>query len=329
MGLMQASPVPESYAGPLAWWEPGESKAVIIDRDMAEDEVLVMAGLDWTVSKRQLIYPTADAKGTMPNPDFRAIARDSDDQYLGTATPTYQLFQNHEGVTFVSKVLDQAGGALKVHTAGSLYDGRIAWILAKFDEDLHVKGDGSPIESYFLALWGHDGRHALQALNTNIRVWCGNTAAAAIGSAQHKISIRHTKNMGDRIEEVRRALDINFKYRAAFEATMNKLALREMTVDEVKAYTAALYPANPNVEHPYATLRKRDALVDLYVTSPNLRDVPETAYRAYQATVEYLDHGVTYRDTKRGAAADNRAMSLIEGTADVAKARSLALLVKA
>jgi len=341
MGIkgMQGSPIPESYAGPGKesglWWDPKDANATILDRDMKGEEILTLAGIDWEVEKRPVAFPGPSGNPfgvEYPGygifaPDARAIVRKTDDRYYGIVTPTYELFQNHEGADFMARVLDEADG-LSAHTAGSLYGGKIVWILAKFDHDIHVKGDGSPIEGYMMGYWGHDGRHALNVLNTQIRVFCGNTASAAIAGARQKIAIRHTKNMGSRVEDARKALDINLQYREAFELTMNSLAAKPIRLSEFKDFTEALWPANPEVENPYATIHKRDALVDLYRTSENLVIIPETYYRAYQATVEFMDHRVEYRDTKKGAATDNRAFSIIEGPTAATKDRALALLLK-
>ena len=75
--------------------------------------------------------------------------------------------------------------------------------------------------------------------------------------------------------------------------------------------------------------QKRHLLVDVFRNSPNLQDLPFTAYRAYQATVEWVDHALPYRDSSRFAGADRRAAAIIEGGADELKSRAAALLSKA
>jgi hypothetical protein len=102
-----------------------------------------------------------------------------------------------------------------------------------------------------------------------------------------------------------------------------------MTIDDVRAYTIELFPTTPDVEKPYRTEARRDAIADLFAASENLVDMPQNAYRAFQATVEHLDHGTEFRDTRSGAAADRKALSMLEGDLDRTKSRAVSLLVKA
>jgi phage/plasmid-like protein (TIGR03299 family) len=329
MGLIAGlSPIPESYAGPRAWWPLDEAvHAVTLDRDMRGDEMLAAAHIAWEVEKRPVFFPTSVPLEAVKIPGFVAVVRGSDDACLGLVSPSYHLFQNRDLVKVTDAVLDEGGA--HYHTAGSLYGGQIVWTLAKFDKTIHVKGDGSPIEDYLLALTGHDGRHQLTFVNTNVRVWCGNTASAALRGASNRIGLRHTPGMGARIGEIRTALDLHFRYADTLESFLNDLAGRRMTLEEVCAYTEVLIPPPPDVERSLRTDQKRHLLVDVFRNSPNLHDLPFSAYRAYQATVEWADHAVPYRDSSRFAGADRRAAAIIEGGADDLKSRAAALLSKA
>jgi hypothetical protein len=102
-----------------------------------------------------------------------------------------------------------------------------------------------------------------------------------------------------------------------------------MTTPEVTNFTVKLLPANPDVEHAYRTEADRLAIVNLFQASPTLVGVAPTAYRAYQATTEWLDHVKVVKDTKTEKASDRRALSIIEGGAADLKATALKLLAKA
>lgn len=332
MGILEGSPVPETYAGPKAWWEvhPG---AVIVDHDMTADEALVKGGIDWTVSKRRLFPETLDAlAGDKPLTEWVAITRDTDDRFLGMVTPSYHLFQNHEMAAMMQQVLEQGGA--NINTCGSLYDGKLVWMLARFDHDFTVKGDGSPTHDYFLALTGHTGRHALTFVETPVRVWCGNTAAMAIDGATARINLRHTSGMGARVEDVKRALDLRVKYRDTYEAAMNHLATRPFSPQEMRSLAETLFPVNlsdkPDEKVAKARVEaaeaKRTGLTDLYATSATLEGVGFTAYRALQAVIEYVDHRVEYRSTKRASALDRGAEGLIDGAGFDLKSKAAALL---
>jgi phage/plasmid-like protein (TIGR03299 family) len=329
MGLLAGlSPIPESYAGPRAWWPLDAAvHAITLEGDLRGEEMLAAAHIDWSVEKRPVFFPTGVPLEAVRIPGFVAVVRQSDDACLGLVSPSYHVFQNREMVQVTDAVLDEGGA--HYHTAGSLYGGQLVWTLAKFDKTIHVKGDGSPIEDYLLALTGHDGRHQLTFVNTNLRVWCGNTASAALRGASNRIGLRHTPGMGARIGEIRSALDLHFRYADTLESFLNDLADRRMTLEEVRSFTEALIPQSPDVERSLRTEQKRHLLVDVFEHSPNLQDLPLTGYRAYQATVEWADHALPYGDSRRFAGADRRAAAIIEGGADELKSRAAALLSQA
>jgi phage/plasmid-like protein (TIGR03299 family) len=301
--------------------------AITLEGDLRGEEMLAAAHIDWQVQKRPVFFPTSAPLEAVKIPGFVAVVRQSDDACLGLVSPSYHVFQNADMVQVTDAVLDECGA--HYHTAGSLYGGQLVWTLAKFDKTIHVKGDGSPIEDYLLALTGHDGRHQLTFVNTNVRVWCGNTASAALRGASNRIGLRHTPGMGARIGEIRSALDLHFRYAETLESFLNDLADRRMTLQEVCSFTEVLIPQSPNVERSLRTEQKRHLLVDVFEHSPNLQDLPFTAYRAYQATVEWADHALPYGDSLRFLGADRRAAAIIEGGADELKSRAAALLSEA
>ena len=340
----------ETYAGPIPWWEgisPTMVSRTILNENLTGDEMLKAASLDWTVSKRPLYFgkdpnkviADADAAGLdngaveaalaetpFQVPNFVATVRDSDDAYLGMVTPTYHIVDN--------SILAELGDALKGegadwHTAGSLYGGRIVWLQAVLDRELMINGDPSKYAAYLLLTAGHDGNHPVTFANTPTRVVCANTMAMALGGAVAKINLRHTANVANRLDSVRKALGIANDYLDRFEVVANQMAAIPMSLMEIGLFTEKLIPSNPEVEHAYKTEAQRQEIIDLFTSSPTLDGVPQTAYRAFQAVAEWTDHFAMVRDTKSANAADRRAMSIIEGPAYAMKSAALKLLVPA
>ena len=320
----------ETYAGVGAqpWWvgsSPTVKDAKFLSGDSVDlDTLRVAAGLDWTVSK-QPTFVTGQWPGRVPGQI--AIQRDSDGAIFGTAKEGYHLFQNSEGFEFVQALLGEAEA--QGLTAGAIYGGARAWVMVKLDGTIWVRGDGSPLENYLLATWGHTGRHALILADTTIRVVCANTVTAAVEGATDKVVIRHTPGMADKVEEARKALDIHSKYVQVLAETLKDLATREMTIGEVTKFTEVLLPANPDAEKAYRTEAERESIVGLFAHSKTLVGVPNTAYRAYQAVAEYTDNVKVIRGTRNGSAEDRRADSILDGSAYKVKSRALDLLVKA
>ena len=322
----------ETYAGAGAvpWWLNTSTtmrSVVILDKNLTGDEMLKAASLDWSVSKRPLFYEKADEEvASIQVPNFVATVRDSDDAYLGMVTPTYQIVQN--------SVLAELGDALKgegadYHTAGSLFGGRIVWLQAVLDRAITINGDPSKYAAYLLITAGHDGNHPVQFANTPTRVVCANTCHMALDGAKAKISLRHTANIANRLDEVRKALGMANQYIDRFETVANQMAAVPMSLMEIGLFTEKLLPSNPEVEHAYRTEAQRQEIIDLFSNSPTLDGVAPSAYRAFQATCEWADHFAPVRDTKSANAADRRAISVLEGSAFALKGAALKLLVPA
>lgn len=322
----------ETYAGVGAepWWlgsSPTAQHAEMLPGNSVDLSTLrVAAGLDWTVSKQPAFVTGEHAQRIK---GWNAVQRDTDGAIYGLVKDTYRLLQNEEAFDFVQAVLDES--PCEGLTAGSLYGGAIGWVLVKLDADVYIHGDGSALEDYLLATWGHNGRYAFTLADTSVRVVCANTLTAGVKGAKAKTSIRHTAGMAARIEAVRKALDIQAKYRVELVARLNDLTTRPMTIEQVKAFTEVLLPVREGIEpdRAYRTIAERQAIVSLYERSDSLSDLDETAYRVYQAVTQYLDHEKAYRTTKTGQGFDRRASAIIDGSAYSLKTASLALLAKA
>jgi phage/plasmid-like protein (TIGR03299 family) len=320
----------ETYAGEWTpWWE-GTSQTAKSMRVLAGpadiDTMMSEASLIWDVTK-QPAFVTGEHAGRIPG--WNAVQRATDGAIYGLVKDSYSLFQNAEGAEFMKVLMVEAGGEIEAASAGSLYGGALVWVLARVDKEIFVKGDGSPYADFILGMWGHDGRHSFILCDTLTRVVCWNTASTAVAGSKHKISIRHTKNMAERVEDARRALDIKAKYTERLVTVLTDLTKRPMTADAVRDFTIALLPSNPDVDHAYKTEAERSSILALYENSATLVGVKPTAYRAYQAVTEYLDHVKDIRDTKKVSGIDRRAVGMIEGPAYDVKARALALLAKA
>jgi phage/plasmid-like protein (TIGR03299 family) len=295
----------------------------VLTGPVSGEEMLTAAGLDWTVSKQPIFVTGTNARRI---PGWNALQRDTDGSVYGLVKDGYRIFQNIEGFDFLEALLSESHP--ESLSAGSLFGGALCWALLKVGA-FNVRGDDSPYNDYLLGLWGHDGRHGFTIASTDVRVVCWNTASAAMGGAKDKITIRHTANMGERVDQARKALDIHDKYVEQLQSILNGLTTRPMSINDVRAYTLELMPDNPKAETPYRAAEERDSIVSLFANSQSLTGVPNTAYRAYQATTEFADHVRTVRTTKTATGDDRRAASIIEGRAASLKSAAIRLLVKA
>lgn len=318
----------------VPWHELGEP----IEGRFTVDELKArQPALFFTVEGRPLVsfippFPNAalpDQLGLVyPVPGYKAIMRTDTDKVLGVVSNDYRTYQPEEVFRFGEALV---GEGVYGDVAGSLLDGRLVFITFTFDEDEAKRlfdFDPSPYFRHLVVSAGNDGRHALRGKNSRTRVVCHNTYLGHVAGAGREVVIRHTSKMEAHIEDAKRVLGMAAKQDEAYIATMHDLSRRDVNWADVMAYVDALFPA-PKDDKPHVRIdAAREAVRDLYATSPTLDGVDKTAYRLFQATVEYADHFRSY-NTGLGSKADARAVAVLDGAAGDIKDRALKLLVTA
>jgi phage/plasmid-like protein (TIGR03299 family) len=187
-----------AYAGALPWHGLG----IPVEENLTPQQMMEVAGCDWTVSKRPMAFSTAalEAEEVLietgelkPIVDRYALVRDIDNQFLDIVGKTYQPTQNKDAFEFFDAFVKET--KLKMHTAGSLCQGKYVWALAKNEGHQFSLGpDKDQVESYILLVSPHQFGKALIAQQTTVRVVCANTLALALNE-KGLISYRmpHTK----------------------------------------------------------------------------------------------------------------------------------------
>lgn len=284
-----------------------------------------LAGQDWEVLERP-IY-THNAKGHRSViPGFKATIRSDNEEALGIVKDGYTVTQNQLLYDFEAALADDSG--LRYVSAGCLSGGRTVWAQAEVPKHIRIKGDDSAIIPYLMTWTGHDGGRGFGGTATTIRVVCQNTFHAATKqTGMPRFTFAHRAKIEERIGEARNALQITFEYLDGVEKVLNDLQARDMTSDDFKAFTEKLLPAAVNAKNPWKTLRDRDALHTLYVAeTATLDGLRFSNYRALQAVTEFVDHHRGYLTTEGNSAAENRALSILDGQGARIKQRALDLL---
>lgn len=286
-------------------------------------EMLVAAGLDWTVSQRPIFSPTK-AGTFQPIPRFVANTRDSDDSVLGVVKPAYHVLQNHDAFGLADDIVDS--GDAKYDTAGSLRGGAIVFLSMVIPEGIKVEGDPSDHELFLLVTNGHDGRNGLNACVTAVRAVCKNTVDAAFGNAVTRFSLRHRSGMEQRIGEARKALQITFDFKDTFESVASSMARTEMTKDEVVAALRGLFPVPEEIKPGREENTVFASVLRNWENSPTLDGIRDTRWGVYNAITEYFDHIADYRGGVATSKSDARTESILFGrTADIRSAAMRAL----
>lgn len=201
-----------AYANETPWHGLG----VNVSPDVSVDDMLVAAGLNWTVDR-------CAVKATLPNGDDIkvgnkfAMVRSSDNKVLTMAGPEWTPLQNADAIGFMRDYVE-AGGA-KLETAGSLRGGQVVWGLAKMTASFEVS-KGDRVNGYLLITSPHQVGQAIKIRTTTIRVVCANTMA-----------------LGDRHSEIHYRQDhrSDFDFEAAKHAV--GAAVEHLRLAEIRAKT--------------------------------------------------------------------------------------------
>lgn len=290
-------------------------------------EMLVAAGLDWTVDQRTLYVPGTDG-GFVEVPGWVSNTRMTDSKSLGVVRPSYKVLQNDALASFGDALVDDGGA--KYETAGSLRGGQMVFMSMELPEHIKVEGDDSDYTTYLLLTNGHDGWHKFTGVITVVRAVCANTVSAALQGAQQRFSISHRQDLEGRVAEARRALNLTFKFEESFAATASALAAKTLSERQVEAILTDLFPYNENIKPGKFEQTTFAKVFENWKTTDTVApDMRGTGWGVFNAVTEYLDHIADYRGGSRLDSESTKAEALIIGRAADTKDRVLATLLKA
>lgn len=281
-------------------------------------EAIKLAGLDWEV-KQQPSFIMIDDKPVKTGDIINY--RDSDNSILGTVKDRYQVVQNHEAFEFTDALIEN--GDARYETAGSLFGGKVVWMLAKLPSD-SVLGD--EMDRFLLFSNSHDGSRAVTVTTTNIRVWCSNTLNMALANAKRKWTFVHKGDMDSKLDEAKKSLILADSYNEEFKKQAEKLATKKVSVEQARKILDAMFPL-PNEDISKTKLSHMVQLRENFIKCYNADDIADykgTAWGMVNAFSDMIYHGgATLRQTK--GYEENRLASVISGNTMFDKAYSLIL----
>lgn len=172
-----------AYVGEKPWHGLG----VELQEGATPKEMMVAAGLDWSVEKRDNYFK--DSKGQFKPTGQCSLIRSTDQRVLTQIGENWNPVQNIEAFNFFNEFCNT--GSMQMHTAGSLRDGQIVWALAKVKSDFELF-NGDKVEGFLLFSNPHMFGKAIDIRFTPIRVVCNNTLTLAISEkAKNAVKINH------------------------------------------------------------------------------------------------------------------------------------------
>ena len=214
--------------------KPWHGLGTIIQEACNSQEALHLAGLDWTVDQKPVLY-----NGQETGHQFNI--RSSDDTVLGIVGARYRPVQNADAFSFTDELI---GGDVRYETAGSLASGKRVWMLAKMP-DTKILDD--VIEPYMCLTNGHDGFSSLKVCMTPVRVVCQNTLNMALNTAKRTWTVRHSGNIESKLAEAQHTLGLAQQYMGNLEKEAQELYKIKISPAAFQEMSTTLFPVTADM----------------------------------------------------------------------------------
>lgn len=287
--------------------------AVLDDYPRHIDDARELAGLMWEpelvpVYQRQAmplgVYPDgslAEREEFVEVPNARLIQRSDTKAVIGHGvSDRYVPILNKQMFEVLEALVDQG---LKIETAGSVKGGAQVWALAYLDEPYTLPGDDSQSLPYIGVVNSHDGKSAMRAMATQVRIVCWNTIQAAyMDSQQHGKywEFRHKGGVQERIDEAKRAISGMRAEANDWIRVANDLLGIQVTRYSYSAFVDEFLPAPPpgiaSDRVMDNVMKARGVFHQLYDGEQNAA-VNGSALALVNTAIEYLDHARGYRNS--------------------------------
>lgn len=276
-----------AYAGEVPWHGLGKA----VPADLAPDQMLKAADLDWTVNK---VPAFVDYNGQRINTGSEALIRSTDGKVLTMVSENWNPVQNEEAFEFFNDFV--VAGDMQMHTAGSLRGGKVVWALAKVNEGFSLFG-GDDVESYLLFTNPHEFGRSIDVRFTPIRVVCNNTLTLSLNTkSEFQVKMSHRRAFDP--ESAKLALGIAKEKLDQYKEMAQFLGKKFYNEETLKAYFKKVFPKTTD---PNAIDLSRNAELAMSVmeSQPGAKFAEGSWWQPFNAITYIVDH-------KLGRSADNR-----------------------
>ncbi|WP_294242648.1 DUF932 domain-containing protein [Pseudobutyrivibrio sp.] len=295
-----------------AWHRLG----TVYDRPLTVREALHGCHADYKVALQPLAMITPDIKREMDYgsvmalqlnnaivPKYMATIRLDTHQFLGIVTENYGVVQNEDAFKFIDtlvtgKMADDEHTPV-IETAGVLGEGERVFITAKFPEQIILDNEGNDrVEMYIVFTTSHDGTGAVNCLVTPIRVVCNNTLNFAMRNNSGKLSLRHSRNVMDRLD-LRESENAEFVYR-----TLNMYDIYKNSLEAEFKHLQNIKLAEQDLMKILAEVTYEDEDLKIFKKSKDVwnRDISKSAINKISRMLDILDYGVGQDSDDRSSA---------------------------
>lgn len=284
-----------AYAGEVPWHGLGTK----VDPDLTPYQMLKAANLNWRVDKLPLTALTKNNE-SIEIPNHVALVRDSDSKVMSIISGDWEPVQNEEAFRFFNEFV--FAGDMEMHTAGSLFDGKRVWALAKVKESFSLFNGKDVVESYLLFTNPHEYGKSIDVRFTPIRVVCNNTLTLSLSMhADTMVRLNHRRKFDP--ESVKKMLGIASKKLGTYKQVAELLASKNFTEKKLIKYLDEVFPHADNQKEASGKEKvlSRPARIahDILETQPGNELGAGSWWQAFNAVTFATDHLLGHNDATR------------------------------
>jgi len=284
------------YAGQVPWHGLGQK----ISADAPIETWIEEARLNWDILSAPVRFnPTGEEYNEVfPFPNKNVLFRSDNQEPLSIVSDQYKVVQPKEVLEFYRSLIETAG--FKMETAGSMFNGKKIWALAKTGDVATIKHDR--IESYLLLATSCDGSLATTAQFTSVRVVCNNTLSFAIdkgeGQKEYSVKVPHSREFNP--EEVKAELGLVHDSFKNFKS--NIIAMTEKKISDkqaVKFLINVMGDAEKSIEEQPQP-RRMARIIELFqggAIGSGMSSSDGTVWGLLNAVTQFADHDRSTRST--------------------------------
>lgn len=270
-----------AYAGEVPWHGLG----VEVLNDLTPVQMMDKAGLNWTVEKQPMFFRHAGDLQAVPGK--QVLVRNTDGKVLDVVGKGWEPVQNAEAFDFFNEFV--MNGDMKMHTAGSLQEGKLTWALAKVNDGFELF-NGDSVESYLMFSNPHKFGSSITVSFTPIRVVCNNTLNMALQGANGK-GVRVTHRTAFDADAVKQLLGVATEQLTTYKEAAEFLGSKRYTEETLTEFMKQVFPnTNTKAKDPNAISKTAKNALEVIHTQPGSKFAEGSWWQAFNAVTYTTDH---------------------------------------
>lgn len=266
--------------------KPWHGLGVPVDDDLTPQEIMKVAGLDWTVAKAETFaqYKNAHGEIEMIPTGSQALIRESDGKVLTEVGAGWNPVQNSEAFEFFTEFVEN--GDMVMDTAGALKDGRIVWALADVKDGFTLFG-GDEVRGYLLFSNPHIYGKSIDIRFCMERVVCNNTLTMALNE-KHQPSVKVNHRSQFDAERVKEILGLSHNRVEKFKEAAEFLGSKSYIKSDLEEYFGTVFGESKREDKKLS--RTAERAMNVIEQQPGAEFKEGSWWQAFNAVTYLTDH---------------------------------------